>query len=128
VTNLLRLLELNEDVKGLVESRRLEMGHARALLGLQAEAQSKAAEQVVRQGLSVRETERLVRRLQGEAEHPARPRPMPAEDPDIRRLVNDLSEKLGAKVDLQQGAKGKGKLVIGYNSLDELEGILDHIK
>jgi ParB family transcriptional regulator, chromosome partitioning protein len=128
VTNLLRLLELNEDVKTLVESRRLEMGHARALLGLQSDAQSKAAEQVVRQGLSVRDTERLVRRLQGEAELPTRPRQLPAEDPDIRRLVTDLSEKLGAKVDLQQGAKGKGKLVIGYNSLDELEGILDHIK
>ena len=130
VTNLLRLLELNEEVKTLVETRRLEMGHARALLGLQGEAQTQAAGRVVKQGLSVRETERLVRRLQGEAEHPARPggRPAVAEDPDIRRLVNDLSEKLGAKVDLQQGAKGKGKLVIGYNSLDELEGILDHIR
>jgi ParB family chromosome partitioning protein len=129
VTNLLRLLELNDDVKQRVETRRLEMGHARALLGLQGEAQSRAADQVVRRGLSVRETERLVRRLQGEAEHPARPsRPVVEEDPDIRRLINDLSEKLGAKVDLQQGAKGKGRLVIGYNSLDELEGILEHIR
>ena len=129
VTNLMRLLELNEEVKQLVESRRLEMGHARALLGLQGEAQTQAANQVVKQGLSVRETERLVRRLQGEAETPSRPsRPTVEEDPDIRRLINDLSEKLGAKVDLQQGAKGKGRLVIGYNSLDELEGILDHIK
>ncbi len=130
VTNLLRLLELNEEVKQMVESRRLEMGHARALLGLQGEAQTKAANQVVKQGLSVRETERLVRRLQGEAENPKQPaaRPAAVEDPDIRRLINDLSEKLGAKVDLQQGAKGKGKLVIGYNSLDELEGILDHIR
>jgi ParB family chromosome partitioning protein len=129
VTNLLRLLELNDDVKQRVETRRLEMGHARALLGLQGEAQSRAADQVVRRCLSVRETERLVRRLQGEAEHPARPsRPVVEEDPDIRRLINDLSEKLGAKVDLQQGAKGKGRLVIGYNSLDELEGILEHIR
>jgi ParB family chromosome partitioning protein len=129
VTNLLRLLELNEDVKQLVETRRLEMGHARALLGLQGEAQSKAADQVVKRGLSVRETERLVRRLQGEAVESARPsRPAVAEDPDIRRLINDLSEKLGARVDLQQGSKGRGKLVIGYNSLDELEGILEHIR
>jgi ParB family chromosome partitioning protein len=129
VTNLLRLLELNEEVKQLVEVRRLEMGHARALLGLQGEVQTKAANQVVKQGLSVRETERLVRRLQGEADQPARPsKPAAVEDPDIRRLINDLSERLGAKVDLQQGAKGKGRLVIGYNSLDELEGILDHIK
>lgn len=128
VTNLLRLLELNEDVKELLESHRLEMGHARTLLGLKAEMQSKAAAQVVRQGLSVRETERLVRRLQGEAEHP-KPARAPVElDPDVRRLISDLSEKLGAKVDLQQGAKGKGKLVIDYNSLDELEGILDHIR
>ena len=129
VTNLLRLLELNEEVKQLVETRRLEMGHARALLGLQGESQTSAANQVVKQGLSVRETEKLVRRLQGEAESPKRPaRASAPEDPDIRRLVNDLSEKLGAKVDLQLGAKGKGKLVIGYNSLDELEGILDHIR
>lgn len=129
VTNLLRLLELNEEVKQLVETRRLEMGHARALLGLQGESQTSAANQVVKQGLSVRETERLVRRLQGEAESPKRAeRATVPEDPDIRRLVNDLSEKLGAKVDLQLGAKGKGKLVIGYNSLDELEGILDHIR
>jgi ParB family chromosome partitioning protein len=129
VTNLLRLLELNDEVKQLVETRRLEMGHARALLGLQGEDQSRAADQVVKRGLSVRETERLVRRLQSEAEQPVRPnRSAVAEDPDIRRLVNDLSEKLGAKVDLQQGAKGKGRLVIGYNSLDELEGILEHIR
>ena len=128
VTNLMRLLELNEDVKELLEGRRLEMGHARTLLGLKAELQSKAAAQVVRQGLSVRETERLVRRLQGEAENPKPARAAPEPDPDVRRLVNDLSEKLGAKVDLQQGAKGKGKIVIGYNNLDELEGILDHIK
>jgi ParB family transcriptional regulator, chromosome partitioning protein len=128
VTNLLRLLELNEDVKTMVESRRLEMGHARALLGLKGDAQSEAANQVVRQGLSVRETERLVRRLQGEVEHPKTPHKPATVDPDVRRLLNDLSEKLGAKVDLQQGAKGNGKLVIGYNSLDELEGILSHIK
>ncbi|MCU7942128.1 MAG: ParB/RepB/Spo0J family partition protein [Candidatus Thiodiazotropha sp. (ex Cardiolucina cf. quadrata)] len=128
VTNLLRLLELNEDVKALVESRRLEMGHARCLLGLKGEEQTRAANQVVAKGLSVRETERLVRRLQNQEEKPKPARTTQAMDPDIRRLVTDLSEKLGAKVDLQQGSKGKGKLVIGYNSLDELEGILDHIK
>jgi ParB family chromosome partitioning protein len=128
VTNLLRLLELNEDVKGLVESGKLEMGHARTLLGLKGETQSQAAQKVVAQGLSVRETERLVRRLQGEEENPPKPRPAVEEDPDIRRLLNDLTDRLGAKVNLQQSARGKGKLVISYNSLDELEGILDHIK
>jgi ParB family chromosome partitioning protein len=128
VTNLLRLLELNEEVKAMVENGRLEMGHARALLGLQGEAQSKAADQVVKRGLSVRETERLVRRLQSSGEEPKRQREAAPEDPDVRRLVNDLSERLGAKVDLKQGAKGSGVITIGYNSLDELEGILNHIK
>ncbi len=128
VTNLLRLLELNEDVKGLVEKGQLEMGHARSLLGLKGDKQSEAAAKVVTQGLSVRETERLVRRLQGQEESPAKTPAPVADDPDIRRLLNDLTDRLGAKVDLQQNAKGKGKLVISYNSLDELEGILDHIK
>jgi len=129
VTNLLRLLELNEDVKQLVEERKIEMGHARALLGLQAQAQSDAAREVVKKGLSVRETERLVRRLQGEASGDPTKQKKPAkEDPNVSRLQDDLSERLGAHVKLQQGAGGKGKLVIAYNSLDELEGILDHIK
>ena len=129
VTNLLRLLELNEDVKGLVETRKLEMGHARALLGLQAQAQTDAAKEVVKKGLSVRETERLVRRLQGEASgDAAKQKKQAKEDPNVSQLQNDLSERLGASVKLQQGAGGKGKLVIAYNSLDELDGILDHIK
>ncbi|WP_177419669.1 ParB/RepB/Spo0J family partition protein [endosymbiont of Lamellibrachia barhami] len=128
VTNLLRLLELNEDVKILIESGRLEMGHGRALLGLKDRAQSNAAEKVVADGLSVRETERLVRRIQGEQDAPAKVVSKTEDDPDIRRLLSDLSERLGARVNLQQNAKGKGKLVIAYNSLDELEGILDHIK
>ncbi|HEC14998.1 MAG TPA: ParB/RepB/Spo0J family partition protein [Sedimenticola sp.] len=129
VTNLLRLLELNEDVKQLVVARRIEMGHARALLGLQGAAQSGAAREVAHKGLSVRETERLVRRLQGQQGKgaPEKKQP-PAEDPDVRRLQDDLSERLGASVRLQQGAGGKGKLVIAYNSLDELEGILEHIR
>jgi ParB family chromosome partitioning protein len=130
VTNLLRLLELNDDVKLLVEKGQLEMGHARCLLGLKGEQQSDAAAKVVNQGLSVRETERLVRRLQGQEDQAAKPKSAnpQEEDPDIRRLLNDLTDRLGARVDLQQNSRGKGKLVISYNSLDELEGILDHIK
>jgi ParB family chromosome partitioning protein len=130
VTNLLRLLELNDDVKVLVEKGQLEMGHARSLLGLKGQQQSDAAAKVVNQGLSVRETERLVRRLQGLEEQAGKPKPTAQveEDPDIRRLLSDLTDRLGAKVDLQQNNRGKGKLVISYNSLDELEGILDHIK
>jgi ParB family chromosome partitioning protein len=127
VTNLLRLLELGGEAKSLLDAGRLEMGHARALLGLKGDAQTLAARQVVSRGLSVRETERLVRRLQSEAPGAERPRE-PGQDPDIRRLQDDLAERLGARVAIQHGAKGGGKLVIAYNSLDELDGILGHIQ
>jgi ParB family chromosome partitioning protein len=128
VSNLLRLLELADEVKALVESRQLEMGHARALLGLAAARQQvEVAMLVARKGLSVRETEALVRRLltrktDSEDREPTRP------DPNITRLEQDLTDKLGARVQLQHGAKGRGKLVISYNSLDELDGILAHIQ
>lgn len=129
VSNLLRLLELNADVKELVSQSRLEMGHARALLGLKGDVQSQTARQVVAAGLSVRETERLVRRLQ-QADEPkeATAVPSPAEDPDIRRLQNDLIDRLGARVQIQHGQRGSGKLVIAYNTLDELDGILARIQ
>jgi ParB family chromosome partitioning protein len=128
VTNLLRLLELEEGVKAFLDDGRLEMGHARALLGLRGAQQIEAARQVVRQGLSVRETERLIRRLQTETEGEAAERPESAPDPDIRRLQDDLAERLGAWVAIQHGRKGTGRLVIKYNSLDELDGILEHIR
>jgi ParB family chromosome partitioning protein len=88
--------------------------------------QSQAARQVVGKGLSVRETERLVKRMQDSAGKPARAEP--PGDPDIRRLEQDISERLGAKVAVQHGSKGKGKLVIHYNNLDELDGILEHLQ
>jgi len=128
VSNLLRLQDLSEKVKPLLEDRQLEMGHARALLGItNATQQFDAARQVVKKGLSVRDTERLVRRmLDGDkpkaAKKPATP------NADIRRLEIEMSEKLGAKVKVDHTAKGAGKLVISYNSLDELDGILKHIK
>lgn len=127
VSNLLRLLSLTEDVKRMLENGDLEMGHARALLALGGELQSQVARTVVGKGLSVRETERLVKRT---LEHPeGKPKKAgQSVDPDIRRLEQDLGEKIGARVAIQHGAKGKGKLVIQYNSLDELDGILDHIK
>jgi ParB family chromosome partitioning protein len=128
VTNLLRLLDLMPDVKEYVETKQLEMGHARALLGLKDGAQTGAARQVVSRGLSVRETEKLVRRLQMEAEEGPGKREPKELDPDVRRLQDDLAERLGARVKIQQGGKGKGTLVIAYNSLDELDGILEHIK
>ncbi len=131
VSNLLRLLELEEEVKALVERGELEMGHARALLGLRGRQQREAARQVAARGLSVRETERLVRRLQ---RAPHVPREGTAEsaprggDPDIRRLEEELSARLGAQVRLQHRAGGKGRLVIRYTSLEELEGILQRIQ
>lgn len=127
VTNLLRLLELNEDVRQLVEAGKLEMGHARALLGVSGTIQSELARAVTSRGLSVRETERLVKRQQTEPARGGRPA-APAADPNTRRLEQDLAERLGAAVKLQAGRGGKGKLVISFNSLDELDGILDHIK
>ncbi len=126
VTNLLRLLELNGDVKEYIHNRQMEMGHARALLGLKDRAQSEAAKQVVAKGLSVRETEKLVRRLLEEPKGKAAAKSTTQEDPNVRRLQDDLSDKLGARVNIQQVSSGKGKLVITYNSLDELEGILEH--
>jgi ParB family chromosome partitioning protein len=128
VSNLLRLLELAEEVKALVESRQLEMGHARALLGLtQARQQVEVALLVAKKGLSVRETEALVRKL-STARPDVEEREPPRADPNITRLEQDLTDKLGARVHLQHGAKGRGKLVISYNSLDELDGILAHIQ
>ncbi len=126
VTNLLRLIELERDAKELLEQGKLEMGHARAILGLKGAQQSEAAAKVVRSGLSVRETEKLVRRLQGLDAKPA-PVAEKVVDPNIRSLEQQLCEKLGAIVKLQSGAKGKGRLVISYNSLEELDGILEHI-
>ncbi len=125
VTNLLRLLELTESVKQMVVEGDLEMGHARALLALKDGSQLEAAKKVVSIGMSVRETERLVRKLLGDDASKAK-KAKPRIDPDIRRLQDDLSNKLGAKVQVQHNSSGKGKLVIRYNSTDELDGILDH--
>jgi len=125
VSNLLRLMELSDEVKELLETRRIEMGHARALLGLTSRRQQiEVASLVVKKTLSVRETEALVRRLLAPAPTPGEKTPV---DPDIRRLELELADKLGAKVQFQHLATGKGKLVVNYNSLDELEGILAHI-
>src|SRR6202522_1771173 len=126
VRNLLRLMELADEVKELLEQRRIEMGHARALLGLTSRRQQiEVAGLVAKKSLSVRDTEGLVRRIINP--HPAT-REAPAADPDISRLERELADKLGAKVAFQHTASGKGKLVVSYNSLDELEGILGHIQ
>jgi ParB family chromosome partitioning protein len=125
VSNLLRLTELADEVKLLLEQRSIEMGHARALLSLTTRRQQiEVAGLVAKKGLSVRDTEALVRRLSA-----PQPDAVPStQDPDIRRLELELADKLGAKVAFQHSASGKGKLVVSYNSLDELEGILAHIQ
>ena len=129
VSNLLRLQELSEKVMPMLEGRELEMGHARALLAITNPTQQyDAARQVVKNGMSVRETERLVRSMQEKA-GTKKPTKKAAEgSADIRRLEIEVSEKLGAKVKVDHTKKGSGKLVISYNSLDELDGILKHIK
>jgi len=125
VANLLRLMTLQEEVRRLVEHGDLEMGHARALLALDGAEQSHAARSVVGKGLSVRQTEAMVRNVLAHKDQPA---PDKRIDPNIRQLQDDLAQRLGARVQIQHSAKGKGKLVLAYNSLDELDGILSHIK
>jgi len=127
VSNLLRLLDLEDAVKGMVERRELEMGHARALLALSGGRQVEAARQVIARGLSVRATERLVQELQ-RADAPRKSPVATSRDPDIQRLEARLSDRLGASVMIRHGSGGKGRLEIRYNSLDELDGILEHIK
>ncbi len=125
VSNLLRLLDLNEDVRTRLEAGELEMGHARALLALAGTRQSEAARVVVERGLSVRQTEALVRRMQdapgdGAGEEAAR-------DPDIGRLETRLGDLIGSEVSIRHGNRGSGRLVIRYHSLDELDGILERL-
>ncbi len=120
VTNALRLLQLTRDVKTMVERGDLDMGHGRALLPLDRESQIKTAKIVMARGLSVRETENLVRRLQ----QPPTTETSVKVDSDTLHLQNTLSEKLAADVKIDHHASGRGKLVIKYNSLDELDGII----
>ncbi len=126
VTNLLRLLDLLDETKALMDEGQLEMGHARALLALQGQQQVSIAQQVAKQQLSVRETERLVKRILEAGNKEAAPAFKPA--PDVVRLEQKLADTLGAKVAIRYNRTGKGKLVIEYNSLDELDGILGHIQ
>jgi len=134
VSNLLRLTELAPGVAELVERRELDMGHARALLGLENHRkQTELALLVVKKGLSVRETEALVRRLSQPAGSEAGTDGRDGvrsgrRDPNVEQLEGELTDKLGAKVQIQHAASGRGKLVVTFNTLDELEGILSHIQ
>lgn len=125
VTNLLRLLNLTDDVRTLVEHGDLEMGHARCLLTLDPATQKNIARTIVSKGLSVRQAEALVRRAQQENDED-----IPSEkiDPDLTKLEDGLGEHVGVPVSIQHSAKGKGKLIFKYNNLDELDGILAHLK
>ena len=125
ITNLLRLIGLPEEIKTLLSHGDLEMGHARALLGLPLERQVEGARHVVARGLTVRQTEALVRHWLNSKEKAVEPVKV---DPDISRLEQRLAERLGAPVQIKHGQKGKGQLVIRYNSLDELQGVLAHIR
>jgi len=127
VTNLLRLIHLTDEVKLMLEHGDLEMGHGRAMLSLIPEQQVLVARQVESKALSVRQTEALVRKLQNEKSAEAKPK-QDKPDADVARLENEISEKIGAVVKIDYSVKGKGKLVIKYNSLDELDGILGHIQ
>jgi ParB family transcriptional regulator, chromosome partitioning protein len=125
ITNLLRLLHLSPQVKTLLRTGELEMGHAKAILTLDSALQWQTAQWIVAKSLSVRATEDLVRKLQ-QAEN--KPKVVIRRDPDIVKLQSELSDKLGAQVKIRHSAKGKGQLVIHYFSLDELEGVLKHIR
>ena len=124
VTNLMRLLELPDEVKGMVEGRSLNMGHARALLALEdPEALVALARRAVKHGWSVRETERAVNRLaRPEKKRP----PAPAKDPDVRRLEMELSDRLGASVRIDHRSR-RGRVIIRYHGIDELEGIIEQL-
>ncbi|MCX0432031.1 ParB/RepB/Spo0J family partition protein [Aeromonas veronii] len=122
VTNLLRLNQLNDDVKRFVEHGDLDMGHARALLALSGQAQSELAKLVAQKGLTVRDTEKLVQK----ALEPAKAKSEPARDPQIGYLERQLAEKIGNQVQLQPGKRDSGKLVISYENLSDLDRILGY--
>lgn len=128
VANLLRLMQLNDDVKIMLERGDIEMGHAKALLGLQDQPQSEAARYVVAKDMTVRQAESYVRNKQDEAKYGVKTKEEEKVNPDIQRLERTLGDRLGANVAIQHTAKGKGKLVINYSNLDELDGILGHIR
>jgi len=124
VSNLLRLLDLHKNVKKLLDDGELEMGHARALLALDKSQQLKAALEIISKSMSVRVTESFIKSYGQEKSTPPKKQP----DTDILRLEQELSEKLCSNVSIQHSKKGKGKLVINYHSVDELDGILSRIK
>ena len=125
VTNLMRLASLETTVQQMLQKAEIELGHAKCLLALEGNTQTQAAKTVANKKLTVRQTESLVKKLQ----NPSSQKPVQQKaNQDIQNLQQDLSDKLGAKVAIQHSTKGSGKLVISYNSVDELDGILGHIQ
>ncbi|HHJ20040.1 MAG TPA: ParB/RepB/Spo0J family partition protein [Gammaproteobacteria bacterium] len=125
VSNLLRLLELEEACKSMLDEGQLEMGHARALLALSGDTQIQAARQIINKGLSVRETERLIKQIKNQGGQETK---KAERSPDVVRLEGRISDQLGAPVQIRYNSAGKGQIMISYNNLDELDGILEHIK
>lgn len=125
VANILRLLGLPANIKEMLKQGEIEMGHARALLGAPEDKQILAAQYIKNNGLSVRAAEKYIKSLSVSVSSPAKTK---TQDPDVQRLENQLQDILNAKVQLKSDGKGKGRINIHYNSLDELEGILEHIK
>ena len=126
VTNLMRLASLELEVQQLLERGDLELGHAKCLLALEGVVQVNAARTVAGVNMTVRQTEALVKKLQ--SANTAKPTTEVSNSPDIKHLEDQISEKIGAPVQIQHSAKGKGKLIFKYNSVDELDGILAHLK
>ena len=127
VTNLLRLLQLAPGVREMVDARELEMGHARALLPLPEGDQHPLARRVADAGLSVRQTEALVRQFLDGREQQRGAAPKNAPDADVQRLERHLSERLGAPATIAGGRGGAGRIVIRYGSLEELDGLLQRL-
>lgn len=125
VTNLMRLASLEPAVQQQLERGELELGHAKCLLGLEGNAQISAARTVAANAMTVRQTETLIKKLQNPGTSSTE---TATTNPDIARLQEELSEKLGASVNIQHSAKGSGKLIFKYNTVDELDGILAHLK
>jgi ParB family chromosome partitioning protein len=126
VTNLLRLNDLHPEAKDLLQKGEIEMGHARAILSLDAQQQGELAKKVAATHLTVRETEALVRKLQEEA-NSAHQQPVKVRDPDIARLEERVTQSIGAKAEIKHGENGSGKLIISYDSLEHLEGVLERL-
>ncbi len=128
ISNALRLLDLEPETKAMLDSKQLNMGHARALLMLKGRIQVETAAKVAARQMSVRDTEKLVKQILEEQSGGEKSKDAPKKSIEVRKLEQDLADRLGSNVEIQYNSRGKGKLVIAYSNLDELDGILSHIQ